>query len=111
MLYETSKLHPETGITYRGMDLFELRDKGAKTVPGGQPNPEGAVRACWSTLCWRCQELQRRLGLCNLLKVYGQRFAGPEAAPSLWLHGISWKPSLSDLLVAFKDYIELHRII
>lgn len=43
MLYETSKLHPETGITYRGMDLFELKDKGAKTVPGGQPIPEGAL--------------------------------------------------------------------
>jgi citrate synthase len=43
MLYETSKLHPENGISYRGMDLFELREKGAKTVPGGQPIPEGAL--------------------------------------------------------------------
>jgi citrate synthase len=43
MLYETSKLHPENGISYRGVDLFELREKGAKTVPGGQPIPEGAL--------------------------------------------------------------------
>jgi citrate synthase len=43
MLYETSKLHPENGISYRGVDLFELREKGAKTVAGGQPIPEGAL--------------------------------------------------------------------
>ena len=26
MLYETSKLHPINGITYRGYDLFQIRD-------------------------------------------------------------------------------------
>jgi len=43
MLYETSKLHPTDGITYRGMDLFEVQEKGPKTVAGGQPIPEGAL--------------------------------------------------------------------
>lgn len=35
MLYETSKLHPDNGISYRGKDLFEIRKDGPKTVPGG----------------------------------------------------------------------------
>ena len=43
MLYETSKLHPTEGIKYRGMDLFTIRDKAPKTVPGGQPIPEGVL--------------------------------------------------------------------
>jgi len=43
MLYETSKLHPVNGITYRGMDLFQIRDQAPKTVPGGQPIPEGVL--------------------------------------------------------------------
>ena len=43
MLYETSKLHPIDGIEYRGHDLFEIRDRSPKTVPGGQPIPEGVL--------------------------------------------------------------------
>ena len=43
MLYETSKLHPTEGIEYRGMDLFKIREKAPKTIPGGQPIPEGVL--------------------------------------------------------------------
>ena len=43
MLYETSKLHPIDGIEYRGMDLFKIRELAPKTVPGGQPIPEGVL--------------------------------------------------------------------
>jgi hypothetical protein len=35
MLYETSKLHHTEGITYRGYDLFKIREIAPKTVPGG----------------------------------------------------------------------------
>lgn len=35
LVYETSKLHPVNGISYRGHDLFEIRKK-APTVPGGK---------------------------------------------------------------------------
>jgi citrate synthase len=43
MLYETSKLHPIDGIEYRGHDLFKIRENAPKTVPGGQPIPEGVL--------------------------------------------------------------------
>jgi citrate synthase len=43
MLWETSKLHAENGISYRGHDLFDIRENGNKTVAGGQPTPEGAL--------------------------------------------------------------------
>ena len=43
MLYETSKLHPTKGINYRGHDLFKIREVAPKTVPGGQPIPEGVL--------------------------------------------------------------------
>jgi len=43
MLYETSKLHPVDGIEYRGMDLFKIRENAPKTIPGGQPIPEGVL--------------------------------------------------------------------
>jgi len=43
MLYETSKLHPTDGIEYRGYDLFKIRELAPKTVPGGQPIPEGVL--------------------------------------------------------------------
>lgn len=43
MLYETSKLHPINGITYRGYDLFQIREQAPKTIPGGQPIPEGVL--------------------------------------------------------------------
>ena len=43
MLYETSKLDPMEGIAYRGMPLFEMRDKCPATVPGGEPIPEGVL--------------------------------------------------------------------
>jgi len=43
MLYETSKLHPTKGINYRGHDLFKIREVAPKTIPGGQPIPEGVL--------------------------------------------------------------------
>ena len=43
MLYETSKLHPMDGIEYRGYDLFKIREQAPKTIPGGQPIPEGVL--------------------------------------------------------------------
>lgn len=43
MLYETSKLHHIDGITYRGHDLFKIREIAPKTIPGGQPIPEGVL--------------------------------------------------------------------
>ena len=43
MLYETSKLHPVDGIEYRGYDLFKIRELAPKTIPGGQPIPEGVL--------------------------------------------------------------------
>jgi len=43
MLYETSKLHPENGISYRGHDLYAIRENAPKTVPGGEPIPEGIL--------------------------------------------------------------------
>lgn len=43
MLYETSKLHPTEGIEYRGYDLFKIREQAPKTIPGGQPIPEGVL--------------------------------------------------------------------
>jgi len=43
MLYETSKLDPAEGISYRGTKLFDIRDKAPTTVPGGEPIPEGVL--------------------------------------------------------------------
>jgi len=43
MVYETSKLHPIDGIRYRGYDLFQIRKEAPKTIPGGQPIPEGVL--------------------------------------------------------------------
>lgn len=43
MVYETSKLHAMDGIQYRGYDLFKIRELAPKTVPGGQPIPEGVL--------------------------------------------------------------------
>ena len=43
LLYETSKLHHLDGIEYRGYDLFKIRELAPKTVPGGQPIPEGVL--------------------------------------------------------------------
>jgi len=43
LLYETSKLHPENGISYRGHDLNEIREKAPKTIAGGEPIPEGVL--------------------------------------------------------------------
>ena len=60
MLYETSKLHPIDGIEYRGMDLFKIRELAAKTVPGGQPIPEGVL---WLLLTGELPHRQR-LRLC-----------------------------------------------
>ena len=43
MLYETSKLHPMNGITYRGHDLLEIADKAPKEEGGTEPLPEGIL--------------------------------------------------------------------
>jgi citrate synthase len=43
MLYETSKLDPAEGISYRGTKLFDIRANAPTTVPGGEPIPEGVL--------------------------------------------------------------------
>ena len=43
LLYETSKLHHLDGITYRGKDLFKVREEGNKAPGGSQPLPEAAL--------------------------------------------------------------------
>lgn len=43
ILYETSKLDPNEGISYRGHRLFDVVDKAPSTVPDGQPIPEGIM--------------------------------------------------------------------
>ena len=43
MLYETSKLDPAEGISYRGTKLLDIRDNAPTTVPGGEPIPEGVL--------------------------------------------------------------------
>jgi citrate synthase len=43
MVYETSKLHHINGITYRGKDLFEVKEKGPKAKGGEEPIPEGVL--------------------------------------------------------------------
>lgn len=43
MLYETSKLHPLNGITYRGHDLFEIIDKCPSAKDGNEPLPEAVL--------------------------------------------------------------------
>ena len=43
MHYETSKLDATEGIAYRGHSLREVQAKGPKTLPGGEPIPEGVL--------------------------------------------------------------------
>ncbi len=43
MHYETSKLDAMEGIAYRGHSLREVQKKGPKTVPNGEPIPEGVL--------------------------------------------------------------------
>jgi len=43
MHYETSKLDAMDGIAYRGQSLWEVQKKGPKTIPGGEPIPEGVL--------------------------------------------------------------------
>jgi citrate synthase len=43
MIYETSKLHPINGITYRGKDLYEIRDESPKAPGGNEPLPEAVL--------------------------------------------------------------------
>ena len=43
MLYETSKLDPAEGISYRGTKLVDIVKNAPKTVPGGEPIPEGVL--------------------------------------------------------------------
>lgn len=43
MMYETSKLDPAEGISYRGTKLFDIRDNAPTTIPGGEPIPEGVL--------------------------------------------------------------------
>ena len=40
MLYETSKLHPYHGITYREQDLYQVIDKSPRAKGSEQPLPE-----------------------------------------------------------------------
>lgn len=42
LLYETSKLDPVKGITYRGQNLFEVQEKATKAEGGTEPLPEAA---------------------------------------------------------------------
>ncbi|CDW78122.1 citrate synthase [Stylonychia lemnae] len=43
LLYETSKLHPVNGITYRGKDLNEIIKQSPRASGGTQPTPEGVL--------------------------------------------------------------------
>ena len=43
LLYETSKLHHINGITYRGKDLYEIRDNAPRAPGGSEPLPEGVL--------------------------------------------------------------------
>lgn len=43
MLYETSNLDANEGISYRGHKLVEVRKKAPKAIPGGEPIPEGVL--------------------------------------------------------------------
>lgn len=43
MLYETSKLDANEGISYRGHSLVDVRKKAPKQIPGGEPIPEGVL--------------------------------------------------------------------
>lgn len=43
LLYETSKLHHLDGITYRGKDLYQVREHGNKAPGGNEPLPEAAL--------------------------------------------------------------------
>jgi citrate synthase len=43
LVYETSKLHPLNGITYRGFDLFQIMEKCPKVEGGFEPIPEGVL--------------------------------------------------------------------
>lgn len=43
MVYETSKLHPINGITYRDMDLYQIRDQSPKAPGGAEPLPEAVL--------------------------------------------------------------------
>ena len=43
MHYETSKLDSMEGIAYRGHSLREVQAKGPKTIPNGEPIPEGVL--------------------------------------------------------------------
>lgn len=43
LIYETSKLHPINGITYREKDLYEVRDQSPKAPGGSEPLPEAVL--------------------------------------------------------------------
>lgn len=43
LVYETSKLHPINGITYRDKDLYEIRDQCPKAPGGNEPLPEAIL--------------------------------------------------------------------
>jgi len=43
MLYETSKLDPAEGISYRGSKLVDICKNAPATIPGGEPIPEGVL--------------------------------------------------------------------
>jgi citrate synthase len=43
LLYETSKLHHMDGITYRGKDLYQVREQSPKAPGSSEPLPEAAL--------------------------------------------------------------------
>jgi citrate synthase len=43
MFYDTSKLSPFDGITYRGYDLYKVRELSPKAKDGEQPLPEAIL--------------------------------------------------------------------
>lgn len=43
MHYETSKLDAMEGIAYRGHSLWQVQEKGPKTIENGEPIPEGVL--------------------------------------------------------------------
>jgi citrate synthase len=43
MIYQTSKLHPMTGINYRGHDLFEVMKQCPTSEGGLEPLPEAIL--------------------------------------------------------------------
>jgi citrate synthase len=43
LLYETSKLDKAHGITYRGKDLYDIKDNAPRAPGGTEPLPESIL--------------------------------------------------------------------